>query len=269
MHTTIYEYRDYKQYFVDLIDGNDSGGRGKRKELAESIGCQISHITNVLAGPAHFSQEQAEAASRFFGLNAQETEFILLLVQYLRAGTVSLKKFYENLIQERQDKFTALKNRLRMPDSLREQEETRYYSGWQFSAIHVLLSIPGCQKREAIAKKLEIPLAKVDEILSFLVSAGLCRKDGQHYQIARPLLHLDKTSPLISKHHTNWRLKSIMSLDKASELDLHYSSVFTLSEEDYPRVREILTKAISEALKVITVSTEETAATICLDLFKL
>ncbi len=61
----------------------------------------------------------------------------------------------------------------------------------------------------------------------------------------------------------------MLSLDQDMTDHLHYSSVFTLSEEDYPRVKEILTKALSEALKAITSSPEENGAAICLDLFKL
>ena len=66
--------------------------------LAETIGCQVSHITNVLSGSGHFNEEQAESAARFFGLNLHETEFFLLLIQYVRAGTTSLKKFYERIL---------------------------------------------------------------------------------------------------------------------------------------------------------------------------
>lgn len=266
MKSSLYEYRDYKDYFMDLID---SHGRGRRKELAEHIGCQVSHITNVLSGSGHFSQEQAESAARFFGLHQQETEFLLLLVQYTRAGTKSLKNFYEKILADKQDKYLALKSRLKMPDSLRSDEEVRYYSSWQFGAVHVLVSISEFQTREAIAKKLDIPLERIDEILNFLVDTGLCKKEQQKYLPNRPLLHLDKSSPLISKHHTNWRLRSILSFDEAQKDQVHYSSVFTLAKKDYHKVREIFSRALSEAMKVITASPEEEAAVICLDLFPL
>lgn len=156
-----------------------------------------------------------------------------------------------------------------MPDSLNSQEEAQYYSSWQFSAVHVLLSIPEFQTRDAISKKLELSLERVDKILSFLEEAGLCKKEGQSHQITRPLLHLDKWSPLISKHHTNWRLKSILSLDKEGEDDLHYSSVFTLSMNDYSCVKEILTNALADSFNIISKSPEKDTAVICLDLFKL
>lgn len=265
MKSSIYDYRDYKKYLNDLIDAN--GSRGKRKLLAEFIGCQVSHISGVLGGETHFNFEQAEAAARFFGLSAKETEFFLLMVQFVRAGTPSLKKFCGKLLDEHQEKMSALKARLKMPDSLSGSDEIRYYSSWIYAAIHVLLSIPEFQTRDALAKKLNLPLASIDEALSFLETTGLCKKEGFKFLLLRPLLHLDKNSPLISKHHTNWRLRSIISLDQRSQEDLHYSSVFTLAAKDFPIVREILSKALAEALQLITASDEEDAAVISLDLF--
>jgi len=265
--TTIYEYRDYKQCIRELIESLSGEGRGKRKELADFIGCQVSHITNVLSGNGHFNQEQAESVANFFGFNRPETEFFLLLVQFNRAGTTRLQNVYSKMLDESQEKHLALKNRLLMPDSVKEREENIYYGSWHYGAVHVLLSIPEFQTRETIAKRLELPLGRVDSILSFLVEAGLCQKAGARYLPAKPLVHLDKSSPLISRHHLNWRLRTINRLDLNNEHDLHYSGVFTLSKDDYSKVKEILSKALTESLKVITASPEEDAAIMCIDLF--
>ncbi len=269
MQKNIYEYRDYKVYFVDLLESHPSGNRGKRKELAEAIGCQMSHITKVLSGDGHFSQEQAEAAARHFGHTAVETEFLLQIVEFNRAGTPSLKKFYENVLQEKQKKYTNLKTLLSMPDSLQAREEAIYYSSWCYGAVHVLISVPEFRTRDALASKLQLPLLKVDEILEFLTKVGLCEKIGSIYHPHRPLLHLDKSSPLISKHHTNWRLQALNSIDKNSNEALHYSSVFTLSASDLVRIKQLIEKCLSESLKVITQSPEKEAAVLCIDLFKI
>lgn len=268
MNSNIFEYRDYKKYLLDQINSCDES-RGKRKELAEYINCQVSHITNVLSGTGHFNQEQAEAAARFFGLLPNETEFLLTLINYNRAGTDSLKKFYEKILNDRQENFLNLKNRLKIQTSIPEHDEIKYYSSWHFGAAHVLLSIPEFQTRESLANKMELPISRVDEILNFLVDSRLCYKENNKFKISQPLLHLDKKSSLISKHHINWRMKSIQSLDSVEDADMHYSSVFTLSKKDLPKVKEILSKSLSEALQVIKKSPEEEAAVICLDLFKI
>jgi hypothetical protein len=45
--------------------------------------------------------------------------------------------------------------------------------------------------------------------------------------------------------------------------------VFALSDDDYPKIREIISKALAEAMKVNLSSPEEDAAVICVDLFRL
>lgn len=269
MKSSIYEYKSYKRLFVDLIESDPSGGRGKRKALAESLSCQVSHVTNVLSGEGHFNAEQTHAACMYFGLNHQEIEYVLLLVQQNRAGTTGLKKFYDRLLQEKSEKNTALKNRLKMPDALKSEQEALYYQSWHIGAVHVLLSIPEYQTRESVATKLGLSLKKIDDIFLFLVEVGLIEKEGNRFKLIRSQLHLDKSSPLITKHHTNWRLRSLLSFDEIDASDLHYSSVFTLSDDDYQRVREILSDALTRSFKLITESPEEQAAVICLDLFRL
>ncbi len=82
-------------------------------------------------------------------------------IEATAASTLSPAK---EILQESQERFSALKNRLEMPDSLRSEEEARYYSSRQFGAVHVLLSIPHFQTRDALAKKLELPLSMIGEM---------------------------------------------------------------------------------------------------------
>jgi uncharacterized protein (TIGR02147 family) len=267
--SNIYEFLDYKKYLNDLIDSDQNHGRGKKKKLAEFIGCQVSHISNVLSGPGHFSAEQAEVVTRFFGLNPSETDYFLTLVQMNRAGTNELKQFYQNNLQEKSEKYLGLKNRLKMPDSLVEGQEARYYSSWHFAAVHVCTSIPGLQTRDALANKFNLSLRRTDEILNFLCETGLIKKEGIRFVISRPMLHLDKKSPNIFKHHTNWRLRAAAALDQFEKSSLHYSSVVSISQKDIPKVQDIFSKALTEAINLISKSPEEECAVICLDLFKL
>ncbi|MBK7962577.1 MAG: TIGR02147 family protein [Bdellovibrionales bacterium] len=265
----IFSWRNYKEYLLAVIENNPAGSRGTRKKLAEAIGCQVSHITNVLSGAGHFSQEQAEAASRFLGLDHRETEFLLLLVQYTRAGTMSLREFYKKLLNERQKNNLPFKGGLKTHEGTPTVEENIYYSSWDFAAVHVLTSIPQYQTAEAIAKKLMISVSRVSEVLKFLIDSGLCRKEGQRVLIERPLLHLDRSSLLVSKHHINWRLRTIATLGEVAENDFHYSSVFSLSKHDYPKIKAILVQALSEATTAIRKSQEEDCAALCIDLFNI
>ncbi len=269
MNTPLFEYRDYKKYVLDLIEKSSDGGRGLRKQIAAFVGCQVSHITNVLTGNAHFSVEQGEAVARYFGLDTNETEFFLLLIQYNRAGTVNLQKHSLRILEIRAKAFLELGSRVRIDESLRMEDQARYYSCWQMGAVHMLLSIPSFQTRDALAKKLGISLVRIDEILSVLVDVGVCKKEGLQYKLLAGSLHLDRQSPFIAQHHTNWRMCAIRSLDFMKESDLHYSSAVSLSKSDVAKVREILTKALSDGIEVIKASGEEELGVLCIDFFTL
>lgn len=267
LNTTLFEYRDYKKYVLDLIEKSSDGGRGLRKKIAAFVGCQVSHITNVLTGSAHFSFEQGEAVARYFGLDANETEFFLLLIQYNRAGTINLKKHCLRILETHAKAFLELGSRIRVSESLRMEDQARYYSCWQMGAAHMLLSIPAFQTRDALAKKLGVSLARIDEILSALVDIGICKKEGLRFKLLAGSLHLDRHSPFIAQHHTNWRMCAARSLDFMKESDLHYSSAVSLSKSDIAKVREILTRALSESIDVIKASGEEELGVICIDFF--
>ena len=264
MKTSIYEYNDYKAFLCDVIA---SGGRGKRKEIAEAIRCQVSHVSMVLSGNGHFTQEQAEGIARYFGLTAMETEFLLLLLQFNRAGTKTLKSVYRNMLDQRRAKYATLGNRLKMATELTPRDEMIYYSSWHYAAIHVLISIPDFQTRESISDKLKIPLPRCDEVLNFLMEHGFCSKNGVRFLPAKPRLHLEKNSPLIGRFHSNWRIRAMQAYDEITEGNFHYSGTFSLSEKDLPKLKKILSDALLDFMKVVTESPEETLGTLCIDLF--
>lgn len=94
------------------------------------------------------------------------------------------------------------------------------------------------------------------------------KKDGL-YKIGLTKIHLPKDSPQIQRHHTNWRMQAIRSIDINNPQDLHYSTVVAMASRDRPKIREILIKAIEECRNVIKDSGEEGVQSICIDFFSL
>jgi uncharacterized protein (TIGR02147 family) len=269
MKSSIFEYLDYKSYLCGLISSSSQGGRGKRKEMAEAIRCQVSHVSMVLSGDGHFSQEQAESIARFFGLTSVETEYLLVLLQYNRAATKTLKSVYRNMLSSLRIKHDTLGNHLKMSNQISPIVEMTYHSSWHYAAIHVLISIKDYQTRDAISKRLKISLARCDEILQFLIANGFCIKEGIHYLPSKPLLHLEKDSPSVSKLHSNWRNRAIQSYDEITQNNFHYSGAFSVSQKDLPKLKKILNDALSQFMSTVVASGEEEIAALCIDLFPL
>jgi uncharacterized protein (TIGR02147 family) len=269
MQKTIFDYKEYKAYLNDTIEKAPKKGHGMRSALAQAAGCQTAYISQVLNGSAHLSLEQAEGINRFLGHQRDEAQFFLLLIQYDRAGTPALKDRLRGQITELIERRLVLKNRLDVKKTLSREHQATYYSAWYYAAIHILLTIPEFRTVSAIAKRIGLPSKRVSEVLEFLISVGLAERAGDSYRVGATRIHLESDSPLIAKHHANWRMQAIQALDRGAEENLHYSSVVSVSKDDLLKIKSMLVQSIESAKAVIKDSKEETLCGFSLDFFNL
>ena len=273
MKTSIYEYRDYKKLVQDLLESSEHGGRGKRKALAEAIRCQGAFITHVLSGNCEFSLEQADACTQFFGLAPDEAEFFLLLVNHNRAGTPSLRNFFQKKLTEKIVHYNESRARFKTNESIALDDQAKFYSTWKYAAIHVATTLPDLQTREAIAKRLRLPLDHVTTILQFLIEKGVVEKKHNQYLPIKNMVNLDKSSPFMISHHIAWRNRAIESLDNRKPTDYHYSVVLTCPVSRLAKIRERLMETVevcvAECLENVKPGESETLTGLCMDFFEL
>ena len=268
MKKTLFEYLDYKKYINERIANSPGKGRGIKLKIAEHLSCQTAFVSQVLNSSPNFSLEQAIKLNVFFDHTKEEARFFLLLIQLERAGSKDLQNFFQSEIDEILAQRLDLKNRIEIKTTLKKLDQQIYYSSWLYACIHMLIAIPETQTPQAISKYLSLSKEKVIEILEFLEETGLAQKKGSHYEIGVTKIHLTKDSPQIQRHHTNWRMQAIHSIDINNPEDLHYSTVVSMAQSDIPKVKEILIKAIEECRSVIRESKEEKIQSICLDFFR-
>lgn len=268
MKNSVFDYDDYRAYLKQIIALKDGSSRGYRSFLADEIGCQRSFISQVLSSDAHFNLEHGDAIGKVLGLSNDEIDFFLLLISYSRAGTRDLRaRFHAQIISIR-EKRMVLKNRFKENDTLSLEDKIEYYSSWLYGAIRVLVTIPQFQAREQIEKYLNTPKEQISSALEFLISRNLIREEKGKLITTEKHLYLGNDIKLISKHHTNWRIKAIESFDREKKADLHFSAVNSLSREDVLKIREKLSTVLEEIRTTIKNSNEECLYTLCLDLFE-
>lgn len=263
---SVFDASDYKSYLRSRIA---EAPRGEKSRLARAMNCHLAYLSQVLHSQAHLNLEQAEALTRHLGFTEEEIDFFLHLVHRERAGTVSLRKFYEKKSAEILKRRAVLKNRLSFKKALSISDQATYYSAWYYAAIHLLLAIPGMNSKEALANYLSLTTKQVTGVIDFLVSCGLAQNKGGRLTIGSDSIHLGSDSPLISKHHTNWRMQAIRSLEQDRQSDLHYSSVITISAEHIPKIRDALIKVIEEIRKMARSPKEERLFCYAIDLFEI
>jgi uncharacterized protein (TIGR02147 family) len=268
MSKSPFEFTDYKKFLLHPFDTTGKA-RGSRSKLAKALGCQTAFISQVLNGPIHFSLEHAIKICEFLGLSEDESHYFILLVHLGRAGNQALRKYYQSQIDEILHRRQVVRERIRVRQGMSKDDQATYYSTWHYAAIHVLLSVPRFQSPSAIAERLKLPFAMVSDCLEFLVSIGLAARQGENFRIGEKRIHLPSGSPLISKHHINWRMKAIQSFELPASNDLHYSSVISLSEKDARQIRSILLDSIEKAEPILKQSNEEAIFGMSMDFFRI
>ncbi|MGE3610448.1 MAG: TIGR02147 family protein [Bacteriovoracaceae bacterium] len=267
MQKTIFEYESYKLYITERIENSPGKGRGIKLKMSQYLNCQTAYISQVLNGETNFSFEQAAKLNIFFDHDKEESRYFQLLVHLKRAGNQELKDFLKSEMREILDKRLDLKHRLNVEGHLKSSDQQIYYSSWLYACVHMMSSVPELQTPLAMARHLNISKDKIMEVVTFLEETGLIVKKGSHYELGVTRIHLPKESPLIQRHHMNWRMQAIHAIDINDPKDLHYSTLFSVSHQDIPKIKEVLIKAIEECREIVRESKEEKIQSICIDFF--
>jgi uncharacterized protein (TIGR02147 family) len=250
--------------------GHENQRTGKKKDFANLIGCQSSFLSQVLTKKVNLSLEQGIKANSFFHHNDLESHFFMLLLHIERSGSIDLKKYYDNQLQEIRISQKKLKNHVKEFSEISEKIQAQFYSSWKFQAIQTLLSIRKLQSPESLSNYLSIPLSEVIRILEFLIENNLATREGNKYVIGSKNIHLSENSNFLMQHHINWKLRSMDSLNRnKNSNDLHYSAVITISESDVIKLRKEMIDQLRSNLNFIQESNEEVGYVMCLDLFNL
>lgn len=266
--TAVFDFDDYKAYLRSKVGGPHQK-KGVKSAMARALGCQPTYVTHVLSGHANLSLEQAEAMNVFLAHTKEESQLFLLLVLRERSGTHTLKANFQEQIDAILANRLVLTKRLGQRNVLTEEQRAVFYSAWYFLAAQIGLTIPAWRTHEALGKHLGLSSARVAEVLQFLCEAGLAQKTGAQFFPTETQIRLGKDSHHILKHHTNWRVKAIESLEHESSHDMHYSSVLSLSEKDVARVKNLLLEQLKDNLKIVAESKEERLFGLNIDFYNL
>jgi uncharacterized protein (TIGR02147 family) len=263
---TPFDYTSYKAFLIDLIDlhGNVRGYQGR---LSEAAGCQPSYLSQALKGKQELSADHAFGIATHIGLSVGERNYFLTLTYLSKARGPKLRAYYENELHKLKAQQASLKTRLEN-ERPKSEIEALYYSSWEWIAVHMLTSARDFQTPSSIGLRLGLPLERVEEVLGVLVELDLVSFSGGRYEYKKGTFHLPDDSPMIQTHHLQWRHKAMGDLLRRSSDSLHYSSAFTMSAEDYKRLKSSVLSMIEKGREIIGPSDAEELYSFSCDLFK-
>jgi uncharacterized protein (TIGR02147 family) len=265
----IFEFADYRLYVQERVKKLPKRGRGEFLKIAKALGMHTSSVSQVFKGQKRLTLEQGSRLAEHLGLNDLESDYLLNLIEKERAGTKDLEARIEKRLQKIRELASQLVNRLPRDQVLSEESKALFYSNWFYSAIRLGTDIEGLQTIEALSEYFSLQPALVNEVLQFLLACGLCIEQDGLYKMGPKRTHLEATSPLISRHHMNWRMKAVersTKLEHSEELQL--SSPVVLSKKDALYVKSLLMTQVQDVLKTATPSPSETLYCLNVDWFK-
>lgn len=262
----LFEYEDYKTYVNSWVESQERGGYGQYSRFAETLSITSVAVSQVFKGSRDLNLEQALKLANYFGLSEIESKYFLLLVEKARAGTKELKDFFNKQLLEIRAQSLSIKNLIKHSE-LTDEDKELFYSSWIYIAIWLAADISKFSSVSKLAQKFQVPEEKIHEITRFLVDRGLLQRSSRGFSMGKNVVHLSKDSPMILRHHFNWRMKAL-ELIGAKDIDqLNYSAPMSLSEEAAREIHSEILKVIKKATKKASESESEKLCCLNIDWF--
>lgn len=260
---SVFEFTNYKEFLRSRL--KDSWGLITK--VAEASGCQRAYLSRVLTDTVHLTPDQAFNIAKVFALSPLESEYFMALVEYARAGSDSYREFMEKKIVGLRRQQQNLSRKIRYENNSTLEVQSKYYSSWHWSAIHVLVSIPQFQYPEAIAVKLQLPISLVHATLEELAKNGFVRSERGRWIHSSGTLHLAKESPFITYHHNNWRTRAVQDAQTKGTENIHFTIVQAMSREAISEIKKLVLDFVDETARVAGPSESEEVMCMNLDFF--
>lgn len=244
------EFDDYRVYLKARIRAMPSRGKGQLKLLAGKIGVHPSLLSQVMSGSRELSLEQACGIAEAFGMNDAETDFFLLLVERARAESERHRRMVEKRIA-RMRAGVAESPEPEAPVGLSESDRAVFYSNWYYSAIRLRSAIQPYPTMDVLAHDLNLPIRLVRQVVEFLIAKGLCIEKQGKIQIGPSRTWIDSTSPLVIRHHQNWRMRGMDQMPKKSQNELFLTIPMAIGEKDVAKITSALNEFEKKVHRII------------------
>lgn len=266
---TVYEYLDYRLFLRGWIEKVADKQRGQLSRIAEAGRVHKTTLSQVFSGAKDLTPEQGCAIAKHLGLSTSAAEYFLLLIGLARAGSSELRAMLRQQIEDRRKVRKELSSRVTRSRDMRDGESAVFYSNWLFSAIRNITAIEGYGRPAEIARALGLSLAELTPMIDFLLAHGLCVDGPRGLRPGPKMTHLDASSPFVSRHHANWRIRAmgVHPVLRAKD-ELAYTAPMTLSAADVSKVRALIADLVEETDQIVGPSVSEKLYCMCLDWFE-
>ena len=262
----IFQQDSYKQVLLYLGKNGPTATKGFYRKLSEHLNVHATFISQVLSGSRDFSEEQLISVCDYMGLKERETEFLITLHKFEKAGSKRLRDYYHQQLQNIRSESVVMKSRQLTTRKMKEAERAIFYSAWQYSAVHMMTTLSQKPSFVQIQARLGLTRQQTQQIIAFLLETEMIKEKSGKYVEGPSQTYLERTSPYLFQHHVNWRLKGLSRFPQMDEQELMYTSNFSMSRADFVLLRSEIVKFIQNFLANVEKSEAEDVAQLNIDL---
>lgn len=261
----VFDYINYQDFILDILQARRP--KLKQNQLAQAAGCQPAYLTRVLKKEADLSVDQLLGIADYLDLPQDDVDFLIQLLMMSKSASAKGKNYFKKQIDVKIKRQNSLDDKMKGKKQLQDEVKNYYYSSWIISAIHVATSIPEYQTKANLKKALNISNERLTEILDFLKENKLIVYKEDKYALETTNVFLKKDDNFINRHHQNWRIRAMQSLESVEEEDFHYSTVYSISSDDVLKIKKNLIEQVANIMKIVEPSKEEKIFALTMDFF--
>ena len=247
----IFEYSDFRAFVKAKLKAMPKQGYGQFRKIANFLSMSSVMISQIFNGVREIGPEQGHKLSHFFNLSKLEREYFFTLVQISRAGSVELKEYYQEKLDELKEKSKKLVNIVDHDKKMSDKEKAKFYSNWYYSGIRLYSSLNTEKDISSLASRFKIPPETAAEVVEFLLSHGLCIKENDELKMGPARIHLESSSPYVRSRQMDWRLKGFEKMPNQRKKDLFYTAPLSVSHQGEKEIRQKLNEFIRNLTDIV------------------
>lgn len=248
------DYLDYREFLKEYLEkAKPEKPWLSLRYLGGRLDLDAGNLAKMLQKERHLPERCIQALANELGLNAHETEYLTLLLEFGKAGRADKEReVYERILDLKYVRPAVV-----------GKTQYAFYRDWKPTAVLALLHLGNFRKGETeIAEKLEprITVQESLETLKLLESLGLARREKGNRWVANESLLTtgEGWKDIAIREYQRQTLRlSERSLEKHHPEDRDVSTLtVTLGEGDFEKIRELTKEFRRNVLQIATANAD-------------
>jgi len=206
--------------------------------MANFIRVQKPYLSKVMNGHADLNSDQLYMCCKYLGLNEEEINYMLLLLERERCTYPERKKDLtlkiERIQDSKRDSKNILINQIKTRDALDFDESIHieYYLDPTILIVHMFLTIPRFRKNiDHIATELFLSKEHLNDILKKLVEMNIIEIKEGKIEVLIKTMHLPRESKVVSAHQQMMKQYGLYRMNRIGvEFKKNFAVTFSSNE---------------------------------------